>query len=197
MSTNVLVATSNVKQYTGITSTSYDSLIEVMNPIILDDITHYCKNSFVRSTQYYWTDLVTFSTSTGLNTILSSDTEYDYTDFIASGNIIKVVDSFQNNGYYSVASVGTTYITTNETITSETSSTGKFPTIWRVEYPKDLPFIASRMIRHLIDFQGKEGIQSESLGDYSYTLSNTIAGSNSYPASIINGLTKYRKVRML
>lgn len=193
----ILVETSSVKQYTGITSTTYDDFITDMETIVLDDIVHYCKNSFVRSTQYYWTDLVSFSTSTGLNTILSSDTEYDYTEFFAAGNAIKVVDSFQNNAYYSVNEVGTTYIIVNESITSETSSTGKFPTIWRVDFPKDLPFIASRMISYQIDVQGKSGLISESLGDYSYTLGDTLAGSNSYPSNVLNGLTKYRKMRML
>jgi hypothetical protein len=196
MSTNVLVATSNVKLYTGITTTSYDALIEALNPIVLDDIRHYCKNDFANSTMYFWDDQVSFSTSTGSNSILSSDTDIDYTDFIAAGNVISVVDSIQNNAYYSVSSVATTYIIVNESITTESSSTGKYPVIKRIEYPKDLPFIASRMIKHLIDTQNNAGYQSESLGDYSYTLT-TIIGSNSYPQSIAGALTKYRKVRML
>lgn len=197
-STNVLVATSNVKLYTGITSTEFDTLIETMNPIVLDDITNYCKNSFVHSTMYFLDDQVSFSTSTGRNSILSGDTSVDYTDFIMAGNVIKVTDTIQNNEYFSVEEVASTYIITHESINTESSSTGKIPVIFRVEYPNDIPFVASKMIKYLIDEQNRSGFNSESLGDYSYTLGDLApAGGNMYPTNILGGLTKYRKARFL
>jgi len=198
LSTNVLVASSNVKLWTGITSTDYDETIEALNPIILDDITNYCKNSFVRSTMYQWDDNISFSTSTGSNSIISnaSTSDVDFTEFIDVGNIIRVVDAIQNNGYFSVVSVNSTVITVNETIKTESSSTGKFPIVYRVDYPDDIPFIGAKMIRWSIDSQNRDGLRSESLGDYSYTLQELV-GNNMYPTNIVGGLKKYKKAKFL
>ena len=194
----ILVETSSVKLWTGITSTAFDDLINSLERVVIDDITNYCKNSFTHSTMYFLDDQVSFSTSTGLNSILSSDTSVDYTDFLVAGNPIKISDTIQNNDYFSVNEVASTYIIVNEKITTESSSTGKMPVIWRVEFPNDLPFLASKMIKYLIDEQSRSGFASESLGDYSYTLGDLApAGGNMYPTNILGGLTKYRKARFL
>jgi hypothetical protein len=100
-----------------------------------------------------------------------------------------------NNGYISLVDVGTTYITANETINTESSSTGKFILMFRVEYPKDLPLIGARMIRHLLDTQTRTDVRNESIGDYSVGYMDI--GSNSYPVSIAKGLNKYRKVSFI
>lgn len=198
MSTNVLVASSLVKLYAGITSTDYDQLIEDLNPIVLDDITNYCKNSFVNSTMFYHDEQLSFSTSTGDNSIFNNDTGIELDEFVNVGDIIYVTDTIYNNCYFSIASVNTTQITTNETVVTESTGDGRIPLIVKTQYPKDLPFIASRMIKHLIDVQGRNDVISESLGDYSYTLGEiTSAGGNMYPANILTGLTKYRKVQFI
>jgi len=192
MSTNILVATSNVKLYTGITTTDYDYLIETLVPVIQADIVHYCNNSFINSTMYCHTDLITFS-STG--SIATNDTSCELTDYWMSGSVLSVSGSIFNDNYFSVSTAASSYINTNESIVTESSATGKDIIITRVEYPRDLPMIASRMIKYNISSQDDNNVASESLGDYS--VSYVDIGANSYPSNIVKGLDKYRKVRMM
>ena len=193
ISTNCLVATSYVKLYTGITSTVYDYLIESYVPLITEDIVNYTQNSFVHSTMYYYDDQISFSTNS--NTISVSDTSLDLTRFWMAGSIIRVIGSYFNDGVYSCSTVASTYIELNELINTESSSTGKGVKLFRVEWPKDIPLIASRMIKHIVLTLDNPNVASESLGDHSITY--TEVGSNSYPASIVKGLDKYRKIRCL
>lgn len=193
MSTNILVATSNVKFYTGITTTGNDALIESMIPIVQSDIVNYTNNEFIRSTMYIYEDTLSFSTSTGFNTLFLSSTDEDFSEFFTSTTRMLITNSKFNDGYYSLYAVGTTYVQFNEAISTESSSTGKFLALFRVDYPSDLSFIASRMIKYNLDNQANPGIESERIGDYSYKY--TAVGSGMYPVSIANGLTKYRKMR--
>lgn len=190
MSTNVLVATSNVKLYTGITSTGYDNLIENYVPMILDDIVNYTQNSFVNSTMYWYDDQITFTS----NAIERNNTSVDLSYFWRQGNVIRVLGSIFNDGFYSVSSaVTSSSLGLNEILTTESSYTGKLIKLFRVDYPNDIPLIAARMIKHLILTLDNPNITSESLGDHS--ISYATVGSNSYPVSIIKGLDKYRKIR--
>ena len=190
--TNVLVATSYVKLYTGIITTDYDYLIENLVPTVLEDIVEYCNNNFVNSTQYWRTDKISFSSN---STITISDTSMPLDYYWKSGDKILVLGSIFNDGYYSISTVASSSLSINESISSESSSTGKIFSLHKVDYPKDLPVIASRMIKHTITTLDDSNIASESLGDYS--VSYVEVGANSYPQSIIKGLDKYRKIRCL
>jgi len=194
MSTNVLVATSQVKFLTGITTTENDLLIETFVPMILDDIVNYTKNYFVNSTMYYHDDQFSFSTSSGVNTVFYSDTEENFSEFLTSTTRIYITGSKFNDGYWSLSEVGSSYILINESIKTESSSTGKRMTIFRVEYPRDLEMIAARMIKYIITTQDNPDLKSESLGDYSYSRFDLIGG-NMYPKGTAAGLNKYRKMR--
>ena len=187
----ILVETSSVKHLTGITSTKYDDLITDLELIILDDIVNYTHNYFLQSTRYHYDDRISFS-STGA--ILCTNTEVDLTDWLMDGSVFHVAYSVFNDGFFSCSSdVNSSYINVNETVNAETTSTGKWIMMQRVEFPKDLPLIASRMMKHLLVTQDNTNIRSESLGDHSLTYVDV--GVNSYPVTIANSLNKYRKVR--
>lgn len=194
VSTNVLVATSTIKAFTGITTTSNDVLMESLIPVVLDDIVNYTHNYFLQSTRYFYDDRISFS-STGA--ILCTNTEVDLTDWLRIGSVFHIAYSVFNDGYFSCSTassgINSSYINVNETVNAETTSTGKWIMMQRVQYPADLPLIASRMVKHLLITQNAENIQSESLGDHSLTYVNI--GDNSYPVTIANALNKYRKVR--
>ena len=102
MSTNVLVATSYVKLYTGITTTDYDYLIESLVPTVLEDIVEYCNNNFVNSTQYWRTDKLSFSSN---STITISDTSMPLDYYWQTGDKVLVLGSIFNDGYYSISTV--------------------------------------------------------------------------------------------
>lgn len=194
VSTNTLVATSTVKFYTGITSTTNDLLIESLVPVVLDDIVNYTHNYFLQSTRFHYDDRISFSTT---GSIICSNTEIDLTDWLQIGSIFHVSYSLYNDGYFScstaTSNINSNYVNVNETVNAETTSTGKWIMLIRTEYPKDLPLIASRMIKHILITQNAENIQSESLGDHSITYVDI--GTNSYPVTIANSLNKYRKAR--
>lgn len=187
---SVIADTSNLKLFSNITSTKYDELIDSLQPIILEDITKYCNNTFIGSTMYYYDDTISFSTNN--NTIYLGDTNFSFSEFFKAGNIAHISGSIQNNGFYSISTAGSSFMTTNESIQTESSSSGKFVLIFRVLMPKDIPLIASRMIKHIINTQDNPGLQNENEGNYSYSLQ--AIGSNTYPAGIAKALDKYRKV---
>lgn len=194
--TNVLVATSSVKLYTGINTTTNDILIEELVPIVLDDIVAYTKNYFIKSTMYFYDDQISFLSS---GAIFCTDTEIDLTDWVRIGTVIHVAHSLYNDGFFSCSTnsdgINSSYINLNEYVNAETTSTGKFILLQRVEYPKDLKFIAANMINYILTTQDQKNIASERLGDHS--VNYTMVGNNSYPSNIVNGLNKYRKMKML
>jgi hypothetical protein len=192
----ILAETSSVKFLTQINTTIYDDLITTLEPIILDDITNYTQNYFIKSTQYFWDNTFSFLSS---GCVTCSNTSINFNDFFMTNSIIYVHNSIFNDGYYSISNnsslISSSFIYVNETINNENSTSSKLILITKAEFPKDLVLIASRMIKHLVTSQNNEGIKSESLGDHSITY--TDIGSNSYPVTIANGLKKYRKVRFL
>lgn len=193
---SILIDTSSVKFLTGITSTNYDDLIPTYESIILDDIVNYTQNYFLKSTQYYLDNKIRFLSS---GVIFCDNTSVNFTDFLMTNSIFHISNSIFNNGYFSCSGnsslILSSAIYVNEVINNENSTSSKLILLMKVEFPKDLYLIASRMIKHLVLSQDSDNIKSESLGDHSITYADI--GNNSYPISVTNGLKKYRKVKFL
>jgi len=194
MSTSVLTNKTEVKSFLNITSTTYDTQIDALIPIVLEDINLYCKNYFIKSTAYFWDNGWTLSTA---SEITNSDTGDIFTEQFIDGDTIIIRGSKWNDDYYTIASVESTKITVNESLNAE--STDSNITIFRVDFFKDLPYICSNMIGYNLfarNQAGNKGVTSESIGDYSVSYGtgsgNVAAGSNAYPRSVISGLNKYR-----
>jgi len=194
MSTYVLTSLSRIKDLTGIASTNYDTMISMIIPMVIDDIKNYTNNWFTVTDRKVSDSNYTFSTG---KTITPTSTSYNFSEYFINGDIIHIYNSRFNDGYYSLATVTSTMLTVNENLNAE--STNVTVIIHRIEFPKDLEFIAANMIKYQTDMRAtNKGINSESLGDYSV---NYGAGSgsmlNSYPDGILGQLNKYRKMRKI
>jgi hypothetical protein len=175
MSTRVLTTIDRVKAFAQITTTNYDGYIDLLIPIVLEDINHYTNNYFTQSWRYFTSNDFDFSTAL---TITDNSAGNDF-----------------NDDYYTIASLTSTVLTVNESLNAESTSNNVIA-IYRVEFPKNLEFIAANMLNYqILTSAGKKIYESESLGDYSYTLAKGTGNtglSNSYPDSIIKSLNKYR-----
>lgn len=63
------------------------------------------------------------------------------------------------------------------------------------DVPAGLKIYAARMIGYNLNNMDKSGIQSESISRYSVTFSINSNVTSGYPADIISGLNKYRKLK--
>lgn len=192
MSTYVLTNKYRLKTFIQETSTAYDTLIDMMIPVILEDIKEYTNNTFLESTRYVFDDLISFSTDT--NKISCNNTSWDFSSQLRAGDIIHVNYSKYNDNYYSLSTVASSYILTNEILITESSDSGKRVLITRVDFPKDLEFIASNMINYQIKNINNKDVVSESLGDHSVSYGSNQSG---YPEAIIKPLRKYKKIKMI
>jgi len=192
MSTYVLTNKYRLKSFIQETSTTYDTLIDLLIPIVLDEIKERTNNTFLQSTRYVFDDLISFSTIS--NTISCNNTSWDFSSQLRAGDIIHVNYSKYNDNYYSLSTVASSYILTNETLITESSDSGKRVLICRVDFPKDLEFIASNMINYQLKNINNKDVVSESLGDHSVSFGSNLGG---YPEAIVKPLTKYKKVKMI
>jgi hypothetical protein len=192
MSTRVLTTIDRVKAFAQITTTNYDGYIDLLIPIVLEDINHYTNNYFTQSWRYFTSNDFDFSTAL---TITDNSAGNDFNDELQAGDTILVYNSQFNDDYYTIASLTSTVLTVNESLNAESTSNNVIA-IYRVEFPKNLEFIAANMLNYqILTSAGKKIYESESLGDYSYTLAKGTGNtglSNSYPDSIIKSLNKYR-----
>jgi len=192
MSTYVLTNKVRLKTFIQETSTSYDDLIDLMIPVVLDEIKEYTNNTFIQSTRYVYDTLISFSTIS--NTISCNNTSWDFSSQLRAGDIIHVNYSKYNDNYYSLSTVASSYILTNETLITESSESGKMVLVTRVDFPKDLEIIASNMINYQVKNVNNKDVVSESLGDHSVSFGNNQSG---YPEAIIKPLRKYKKIKAI
>lgn len=110
---------------------------------------------------------------------------------IVAGDLVELTGSKRNDGRFTVSSVADTALTVAEAVTSETTSFAGHVKL--VQYPSGLKLIASRMISYQMEHMADAGMQSESIGKYSYSrqASSNAAG---YPDEILKALNKWRNV---
>ena len=179
----MILTLEDYKEILNITGNTNDQQINILIPIVQQDIISYTKNSFRTSYEVQ---------SSNISFVSSTKTINVSNDLPSSGDIT-IEGSRFNDGNYTISSVTSTTVVTTEDLNDESAC--KLITLFYVKYPSDLKVIASRMINYLINngTTVKE-IKSERLGDYSATFVDV--GSNSYPENIVSGLNKYNKVRM-
>lgn len=112
---------------------------------------------------------------------------------IKTGDLIKA--DFQGVSFVGYATVNDDKIT----IDNQYFSPDVNYTYYLIQLPSDVEQAISQMIYYDIYTRGTvDGLKSESVGSYSYTLEDTAIGSLSYPSSLVSGLElNYRKVRFV
>jgi len=195
-----MIATrAEIKTLLGISSTNYDARINLLRPIVQDDLVDVCNNSFfLRKVYVKGTDIaITESTGDG-DKIKQGSAEFkdtvDDASFVASRDIV-IHGSRHNDGHYELASVSSGVLTLATSGGVLAESTGEYVTVAQVKWPEALKPYYAQMVWHKINKAKGNIAKSESIDDYSITYAD---GTYGYPQSIINGLKSagYVKARM-
>lgn len=187
-----VITLAEYKTFNGITSTdaTRDARISALIPEIEAYIVEYCNNAFTNP-DVEVSGLMTTTAAAGPVYTLDLAAGGFTASGIVSGDIVAFSGSRRNDGRFTVSSVADTALTVAEAVTSETAT---FPGYVKlVQYPNGLKFIASRMIAYQMEHMADAGMQSESIGKYSYSrqASTNAAG---YPDEILKALDKWRNV---
>ncbi len=180
-----MIATlTEIKELLKITTTTNDTMINALIPIIQDDILSFLRNKFLTEIEIQ-ENTISF---TG-NSILDSDSGFIDAGFVV-GNIV-VQDSKLNNNFYTVTNVTAGTLTVSELLYTETAeNTIK---INQVMFPSSLKLIMANMIGFTMN--NKHGVKSETFSRYSVNYGSDIQSLiNGYPDTVTRPLLKYRKV---
>ena len=75
-------------------------------------------------------------------------------------------------------------------------NTTELAAIFVVGLPQSIEKIIAQMISYdVFDREAPNDLQSEHIGNYSYTKADYLIGSMAYPSEIVSGLESFKKVR--
>ena len=183
----MIATVSEIKTLTGLAD-SYDAQIEALIPMVQNYIVDYTGNKF----EMYANGEAHFNKLTGAfleeaeasnvvfdstNKTITAPTSLDYSKYgIAVGKDISIRGSRYN---------------VLLDVCKEHESLTNLVTVYLVNFPQSLKFIASQIIKHWLLSRSTSGVQSERLGDYS------ISYSGDLPPVIIKQLNNYRQVKFV
>lgn len=113
-------------------------------------------------------------------------------EFLKSGDTVEIIDSFYNNGVYTIKSLDRNVATLSKEIFPE-----EYFRVTKIEYPEDVILGAINLLDWDMNHRDKVGVQSETISRHSVTYFN-MDGENSsmgFPSSLLGFLEPYRKAR--
>lgn len=192
----MILTLSEFKTLNQISVSTYDTLINMLIPIVEESIIAYCNNHFIDSysstnttlpTVYYYSPNISFASAD--NSINDLTTDFTTKSFKV-GDTIRIYNTISNDGPRTIKTIAATKIILESINTVNTESLGNTIVFARVTYPAQLKLVASQMIRYLLYMQSP-GYKSETLDDYSYTKDEIVGG---YPKGIMDGLNNHRSL---
>jgi hypothetical protein len=180
---------SNIKTLLQISDTSKDILINMLMPLVENNIHDITKNDFIKANEQKYISAITISFDKDNSKILDSDNNLDTFE---SGQTIKVFGSYHNDAIYYVNEVAEdgSYLVINSESELIDEDAGQTIRIYKVTYPKALKLINANMINHRLS-KNNGNVVSESIDDYSVSYAQD--GQQGYPRSIILDLNTYKK----
>ena len=183
-----MIATlAEIKTLLGITDTSKDAQITALIPMVENDVLQYCNNSF-ESAFATWGGSVTPTQAGSVYTFVGTAF---LASLITSGDYIHVTGTLRNDGYYHVTNITDTVITVDSPMINEPAITAS---IAAVEIPAGLKIYFAKMIGWNVYNFKSSGLSSESIGNYSYSMKDGASGDAGYPADMLKGLDRWRRV---
>ena len=173
-------------------STSYDSIIDTLLPIVQDDIIRHTNNTFFSRQTIVEGNGISFAVSTGGGDKIS-DTNEDFLDddieFVAGD--VYVSGSKHNDGVHQVASVaaGTLTLASTSGVTAEDADS--YIKVAQVEWPEALKLPAAKMVWYQI----KHAKMDDAASDSKEGQSLSYAGTDMYPDRIMSSLRNFKVVR--
>lgn len=184
----MIVTTAEVKALLAITTATKDVQIDALIPPVEQFLLDWTKNQFKQTKVYRESTAISFDAVT--LTITDGEAQF-LVNKLNPGLKIVVEGSLFNDGHYEIdtSTASTLTLVVDSELIDEDA--GELVKITAVFYPRSLKLVIAQMIAYALQKANKEGIQSESLGDYSVTFTN----ADAYPKSILKMISPYRKVR--
>ena len=199
-----IITLTEVKNLLQISDSSKDSLISALIPIVQSYVTSYCNNYFevvtgpnydiLRKTnmaQKYYVESYNISFTATSRKVNTTENDFVTSGFIAGAHL-RVSGSLVNDGIFKISSVGENEIILDpaESLTDEPAG-NVLVRLSLVSFPAGIKMPVAKLIAFELNKQNNNGLQSESLADYSYSK------SGDYPESLLKALKVYRKVKFL
>ncbi|OGS41376.1 MAG: hypothetical protein A3K77_06375 [Euryarchaeota archaeon RBG_13_31_8] len=195
----MVITLSEAKTLNQISVSTYDTLINMLIPIVEDSICNYCNNHFVDSyksinnilpTVYYYSNTCSFDNTD--NSLNDSAVGFDFTTLnFKITDTIRIYNSISNDGPRTIKTISAAKIILESLNTVYDEIEGNTIVIARVTYPQTLKLVAASMVKYLMVKQ-TPGFKSETLYSYSYTKESDMVGG--YPKGIMDQLNDYRSI---
>jgi len=186
-----MIATlAEIKTLLGISGSTQDAQIAALIPIVEADLIEHCNNDFLNDSVQFLGDC-TITAAGGVYKIECADGGMDAEGF-AVADPVYLDGSVRNDNYYTVKTIAAGYIEVNEATVAESTATAM--TVTLVTIPAALKIYFARMISWQLNHANDAGMQSENIGNYSYSMAKTSSDAG-YPADILRGLDKWRRIR--
>lgn len=184
----MIITRTEVKSLLQITDTDWDTFIDMNIPIIEQVICDYCNNDFIDK-RYDWFSSNEIAFVNSSNSIIFTGIGDKN---LVSGDSIRIYRSKRNNQSFTIDTVNSDSLVLNDIDTVKEETADNVVYLIRLDYPKPLKLIASKMINTLIselDNTKTPGAKSEKIDDYSITYEDNYQG---FPLSIMKQLNNYR-----
>jgi len=195
-----MIATkTEIKALLAITSTTQDTLLEQLIPIVEDDIRTYCNNAFRDSRVYVSSGEISFTrNSTSADTInldIGTNEEGFADAQFKAGQTVQVQGSYNNDGFFDVETVTSTVMTLYSSTSRPnfqqlvTEDEDVLVTINKVLYPLALKNVVAQLCNYKLsnhDF----AVSAETVSRYSVTYNTDYI--NGYPKTLMTGLNRWR-----
>lgn len=183
-----MIATrTEIKGLLQITDSSKDAIIDLLIPVVQDEIVDYCNSHFAKTmknsdnTDFSGNNTISFTAST--KTITDSSSSLPF----ANGQDIYITGSKYNDGHYTIVTAASGSVVISETLIDEAA--GSAITIKLVVWPKALKTVVADMVAYKSNSK-ESGVVSESIAGAIST--NYAEELGSYPKTLLAGLNKYR-----
>ena len=198
----MIVTLAQVKALMRITSTTYDTVIQSLIPIVEDDVIRYCNTAFQDG--YIYSEGSTLATVRGdPDTITDSDSNWVKYGFLAGMDVYIEGGNGTNMGVYQADTVtaGTLTLTSvNRLISQDIDDTDDQPVgvlrVSRINWPVAIILPAAQMVWYHIKEGKPTDVVSERIDDYAVTYSSGSGAQMQYPTRILQGLNKYRMAHL-
>ena len=183
--------------YVSYTYNDYDSTIDLLIPLVQEDLCDYLNNYFPDKNTRYSASSITLNNLTP-PTITDTESQFVIEGF-ESDMDITVEGTHRNKGIYHIdtAAAGTLTLSGDDELLDESSTDeygGNTIRITRIKWPAGIKQLVSQIIWFNIDKATSGDIKSKRLGPSSITYHSLESGG--YPSHIMRGLNKYRYINM-
>jgi len=184
----MVVTLSEVKSILQITSSTYDTLISMLIPLVEQSIIDYCNNDFIdENFNYILSTAIKFNSSD--NSIELSGIE---SMGLVANDTIRIYGSLRNDSAYTISSIATpNKLILNTINTLITEDENKPVSLVRIKYPITFKFTAAQMINVSIQKTVQPGLISETIDDHTMVFDKLI---NNYPSTLMSSLNNYRSL---